>query len=649
MTALASLPLPAERHGVFRNGAIFAILVLLASFSVARTAPPEPRKDLPCDLIGRPLRWGDEVRGARLGFSLLRTRLVYGEPLEFGLEAINPTENGPYVRLSFRDPGALPQVEFTTDNGDKVPFRLQILNEWSGSGSGATIRLWPEGKFARGRYLAPGKYRLSASLECKKDASDPIRWVGKLTTPAITLEIVENDENARANLVPPELRKQAAAWVRDLDSDDFEVRKAAEQGLSKAAADVLPLLEPALEATSLEVSRRARNIVRTLTKSVVEQGHKSERGTLLALFGEPTWKFLGGERGADSLEMLRALGAVYGPLPAPPTDERLNAEQVRKLVGRLEDADPLVRIRAVRGLPKTDDEKLLRALVERLADTYSYIELGECKGVHRHPAASEAAEAIVWQGRAAVSPLVAFARGAKGAGYSERVAWLLGDLGHHEKSLGYLGELLGSPERYLRSAAVEGLRKIGPTAVPLLVKAAKDPKEDYMVRRDALTALGQHGDAKQVGPLLTATLQEKHPELIGPAAEGCGRLKVAGALPALVKVARNEAIDQNARYSAVRSVVQLADRKDAEALLLDLSNEGVHGGVRGVALKTLAELACRRAVPKMLDALADEDWYVRASADHALRALADKPEGVGYDARERDASKWRAWWKEQKP
>ena len=55
------------------------------------------------------------------------------------------------------------------------------------------------------------------------------------------------------------------------------------------------------------------------------------------------------------------------------------------------------------------------------------------------------------------------------------------------------------------------------------------------------------------------------------------------------------------------------------------------------------------ALPILLDALGDDDWITRAKAYDALRGLAGRREGVGYDAHKPDPQKWRDYWATRKP
>jgi HEAT repeat protein len=88
----------------------------------------------------------------------------------------------------------------------------------------------------------------------------------------------------------------------------------------------------------------------------------------------------------------------------------------------------------------------------------------------------------------------------------------------------------------------------------------------------------------------------------------------------------------------------MAERKEAAAFLLERLGSQ-NAAARGDAALMLAAIGQRDAVPRILDMLADPDWYVRAQADHALRGLAARPQGVGYDAARSDPDLWRTWWK----
>ncbi len=268
------------------------------------------------------------------------------------------------------------------------------------------------------------------------------------------------------------------------------------------------------------------------------------------------------------------------------------------------------------------------------------------------PVAEEASRALVWQGRSCIGPLIALYRETDLERVHRQVVLVLGEIGPDQRTVEFFGELMASPDYGVRCSAVKALGRSGPSAVPPLLRAARDPKEHGNIRRDAIKALGVLGRAEDLEAVILEMLRQKEDQLIGAAAEAAGKLGVASALPDLTRIARSEEIDQNARYAAMRSVVQVAPREQAAALLMELMDEKHHNGVRGIAGSMLAQIDWREALPRCLDALEDGSWFIRATADDALCGFARKPEGVGYnshagrkEAWRREADKWREWFR----
>jgi HEAT repeat protein len=630
------------------------VLVWLTGPDRGLAAQPKDPPEAYRDVLGRPLPWGPEVRGVRLSVSTLRTRLLHGEPVEVWLHTLNTTRDGPYLRLVWEGPGRTVSVALTTEKGEAVPCTLELFRQGDGTpGSTHAARLWPKGKFADGAHLAPGRYRLGVTVEPPKDRADPLAWVGRLEGPPLTLEVLEGGPGARARLVPPKLRARAAALIRDLDARDFRTREAAEKALTPVALDALPLLEEAIASGPAEAATRARRLLRAALQPVLKSWSEAmgyqvwhEGGPVLAYLGEPSWQLVREHFRGQLPDGMRALAAMFGPVTRFRDPGRLSAAEKRQLAAGLADPDAAKRIHAVRSLPRTADEALLKALVLLLADPFSYMVPSECHPVPTFPVAHEAGPAVVRQGPAVIEPLIAFAR-ARDSAARRTAARLLGAIGPDPRTLKYLGELLDAPEHEAHLGVLEALGKLGRAGVPLLRRIIEDPKRHPYLRRDAIPLLGKYGTAQADGPLLRGLLADSNLELVGAAARAVAEPGVKEALPALVRIARDEALDQNVRYAALAGVVRLAERKQAEGVLLGLADPRTHGGVRGHAMQALARLDCRRAIPAVLDALADGDWYVRATADHALRGFAALPAGVGYDAAQPDPARWRRWWEQQ--
>ncbi len=583
----------------------------------------------------------------------MRTRLLYGEPVEFVLLAVNARQEAPFLRISWREPDGTAYAELTNERGHDIPFNAQILGEsQSIAGDYHVVRLWPRGPSGRGRYFRPGSYRLQVAIDAKKTARNPIRWVGQLKSNAIAFAILDVQADDRRALVSDALRKKAESLVRDLDAPAFRTREAAEQALTPLALDVLPLLEDVLGSRSREAASRAERIVWKAVGPLIEKSHPSilhqgiwrEGGPLLATFGEPTWNVVRTHVARDTLIKLRLQAALYGPVDPYRDLDRLSAAEIRQIAARLADSDPVVRILAIRSLSKTANQELLKALIERLSDPYFYY-AGMVDPARYHVVAAQAREAILYQGDAAIGPLIAFARARQAQAYRGQIIQLLGELGSDRRTFQFLSETLASPSYSERYETTLALTKLGSAAVPMLLGAAQDPKEHENIRREAIRGLGEHGDAKLLGSFLLRMLRHENPQLVGAAAEAAGRLRLHDALTDLTRIARNEGINQNARYRALCAVLQIAERKEAERLLMDLLDKKCHAGTRGVAMAMLAQLDSREAIPTILDALDEKDWFVRTSADRALRAFADRPAGVDYDADHPEPAKWRAYWK----
>ena len=65
---------------------------------------------------------------------------------------------------------------------------------YSVSGSLELIRLRPAGAAAPSRQLPPGSYRLVARYRAEREATDPIRWVGRLESNEIAFTILPPGE-----------------------------------------------------------------------------------------------------------------------------------------------------------------------------------------------------------------------------------------------------------------------------------------------------------------------------------------------------------------------------------------------------------------------------------------------------------------------
>jgi HEAT repeat protein len=303
-------------------------------------------------------------------------------------------------------------------------------------------------------------------------------------------------------------------------------------------------------------------------------------------------------------------------------------------------------MKALRSLPRTDNPQILAALLRRMTDGYGY---------YRHEALSYVAPeqvlvtearwyAIPWQGKKAIGPVIDWMKqGPEDYARGNYGPEILGKLGSDPRSLALLGQRVSIGSHDERCAIVPALGRLGRDAVPILVKIAADGEQNGIIRRLAIEEMRQHSDAKTVGPTLLAMMQETDPQLVYAAIQTAEVVRLREALPVFKRLALDEKTEQNARSWAICAYARMADRKEAEPLLLGLL-QSPSTSAAGNAAHMLATLECRAAVPRLLDLLSHTDWYVRAKADEALRGLAKKPEGVGYDARKPDPAAWRKWW-----
>jgi HEAT repeats len=131
--------------------------------------------------------------------------------------------------------------------------------------------------------------------------------------------------------------KQIKKLIRELGSDDFEVREKATQGLSQIGRPALPALREALQSTDAEVRQRARRImdsIQTSTKYLLESLKDAD----------PAQR-------KEAAEILERLGAAAKPV-------------VPTLVEALKDKDESVRDAVINALLAIDPaaEALTRAI-----------------------------------------------------------------------------------------------------------------------------------------------------------------------------------------------------------------------------------------------------------------------------------------------
>jgi HEAT repeat protein len=629
-----------------------AILVVVFSAAAVNADPPDKRIpfwDRP-DPLGRKIPWGDEVDGQRACLNFPRTRLLYGQPLELQLVTTRREDKPPYLRVHMDGPNANVKIEWTTDTGEAIPFRVHGIG-WSQSiVSSDRFRVIPTGKFSKNGCVIPGSYRLTIVIDAVRDPSDGIEWVGRLKTNVLEITVVESTPEGRKKLLSN--RARAEELIKTLDDSEFKKRSAAEAELMEMGVDVLPLLWTTGASATPNTRAAFHRISRKLTE-FKRPPDPSFAGLTFGSFTDAVWAALADNFPESELERLRVEAAMYGPVPYEPGDGPPDPATVKRLLADLRDPRPWVRIAAARAVPDNAGEELLAALVKLLDDPYSVLPrqwAGEPPR-ERIIATNTRRHVLPRFGKSIIGPLLDFARKhPKPALIDHLVIPLLGDLGFDPRGLEYLNHAVSYGHDDSRWLAIRALGDYGPNGTDILLQVAKTPVatgQANIQRREAIETLPKTGDAKTVGPVLRELLKEKNWEFISAAAQGLDRLNVREAVPDLMRVTRDEATEQNARSAAIAAVSRLADRADAEAMLMELTRSK-SVSARGQSAHWLAALECRAAIPRLLELLTDEDWYVRAMTDHALRSLAQKPEGVGYDDHKPNPEKWREYWKNRK-
>lgn len=113
-------------------------------------------------------------------------------------------------------------------------------------------------------------------------------------------------------------------------------------------------------------------------------------------------------------------------------------------------------------------------------------------------------------------------------------------------------------------------------------------------------------------------------------------------------VKRLELKDPGERFSALVALGGYRDRAAVVTPPVERMLKDPVDYVRKTAVRVLSQLASKSSIPNLIEALRDSDYFVRAAARDALRALAGT--GFGFDPdgnpsdRERKIKDWEKWW-----
>lgn len=170
--------------------------------------------------------------------------------------------------------------------------------------------------------------------------------------------------------------------------------------------------------------------------------------------------------------------------------------------------------------------------------------------------------------------------------------------GRHAEALGSLA--LNAPAPACRAAALEALRSIGPPARRDALKSATSCLRDSSsaVRAAALRALGAAADASTSATAVAGLLEDPDADVAGAAAEALGTLS-----------SRSKQAERLFTSEAVISQLQILLQKPAArySVLLALGR---------------ASQALPRLAPQVVEALSDEDIFIRHAAVAAVKGQA---------------------------
>jgi HEAT repeat protein len=577
--------------------ALLAISALALCGSPARAADPDPRSRP--GVFGRPVPHGPVVNKAFLGLHTGRTNLFFGQPMRIEAFTVDPAVNGPHLGLPNDPP-----FELTDAAGKRVPFRLERHGSGSGNGGGfAQFTLWPTKAHAAGAYWKPGTYKLNLTLVIP-DEQPPARR-------AVT-------GTFRANELAFTVREPGAAREK---WDGPDKLRALDPLGPWASADVF------LFAAGLDDESAARLLKRGVTSGF-------GGGSL----GGPAW---------------RVGLASYGPV-AVPQDRKLTEAEAKQLIADLDSKDPATRVRAVRAVPPTAPAEVIAAAAELLLDGYEET-VGGFPPSPIYPITYVAQEALARLGAGAVPALIAFAeqKGRKVTAFQEQprraAAHVLGGIGPTDASETYLRAALRSDDDDRVQNAVFVATAWGTRGAGLVREALARPKASVGARRAAIDALGRFGTLADDGPALRKLLAAPEREVQAAAVGALLALRDTESVPALDRIARDPKADVGARLSAAHTVLSLSDAKAGTRFILDLIdlNDEADVHLRYYGMEQAGRRKLKAAVKPVLAALDDAEELTRIVADRALRELADRPDGVGFDPKKPDALLWRVLWEKK--
>ena len=193
------------------------------------------------------------------------------------------------------------------------------------------------------------------------------------------------------------------------------------------------------------------------------------------------------------------------------------------------------------------------------------------------------------------------------------------------RSLPLLRRFLNSDKEDLHQQTFEIIRRIGPSAIPLLLDMLRHQQVSFrQFAADACIDLAP--DTVAIQPALRRALRDEDSMVAGDAARALGALgkRASPSVPALIKVLSHE--EPHVRIYAAEALANIGPNAGLATRDLARALRDPTPGVRWAAGEALAGIgpAAQSAVPQLIEALKDEFLYVRLCAARALGSIGPK-------------------------
>jgi HEAT repeat protein len=188
------------------------------------------------------------------------------------------------------------------------------------------------------------------------------------------------------------------------------------------------------------------------------------------------------------------------------------------------------------------------------------------------------------------------------------------------KAIPSLVEMLDSEKKAIRKDAALVLGEIGdPVAVPYLIPLMND--EDIFVRGDAVQALGRIGNEEAVKALIDVYFGED--QIIGAKIEDVlAEVNNPEAFPLLIELVKKQSNPFIIRSCAAHGLGNIGDPRAIPVLVEALNDENPF--VRSQVAEALGNIRDASAIPVLIRILKDEDSKVREMAAGALGKIGDE-------------------------